>query len=147
MTRRTTEVTIKTPGRDHGKTFLLTEMPAEEGEFWATRALELIEKSNELQPSEEKSSGGMAGLAEATAKRAGINIARHLQDESLNGIWKYVQFQPKDKDAPAQKLREDHIEEWQTRLDLRVAFFRLHVGFFSPENPSTSAPASTPSSS
>jgi len=147
MARRTSEVTIKTQGRDHGKTFVLTEMPAEEGEYWATRALELIEKSSDLQPSAEPQTGGMAALAEATAKRAGINIARHLQDESLNGMWKYVQFQPKDKDAPAQKLRDDHIEEWQTRLDLRVAFFRLHVGFFSPENRSTSAPSSTPSSS
>jgi hypothetical protein len=143
--RRTKDVTIKAQGRDHGKTFLLTEMPAEEGEFWATRALELLE--TELDKKSEKSEGGMAALANAAASRAGINIARRLQDPSLDGMWKYVQFQPKDKEAPAQKLRDDHIEEWETRLDLRVAFFRLHVGFFSPENPSISVPASAPPNS
>lgn len=145
--RRTKEVTIKAQGRDHGKTFLLTEMPAEEGEFWATRALELLENSGELEKKAEKSDGGMAALANAAASRAGINIARRLQDPSLDGMWKYVQFQPKNKEAPPQALREDHIEEWETRLDLRVAFFRLHVGFFSPENPSISESASAPSSS
>lgn len=129
MTRRVKEVTITTPGRDHGKKFVLTEMPAEEGEYWATRALELLEKSGELKTKAD----GMAGLAEAAG--AGINIARHLQDPSLNGIWKYVQFKPDTPKAPLQDFREDHTEEWQTRLELRAAFFKLHVGFFSPENP------------
>lgn len=131
MARRTKEVTITAPGRDHGKKFVLTEMPAEEGEYWATRALELIEKSGELNA--KPAGDGMAGLAEAAG--AGINAARHLQDASLNGMWKYVQFKPENPKAPTQDLREDHIEEWQTRLELRAAFFKLHVGFFSPENP------------
>lgn len=144
MARRTQEVIIKSQGRDHGKTFVLTEMPAEEGEYWATRALELIQSSDDLQ---SQISGGMAALADAVAARAGINITRHLQDASLNGMWKYVKFQPKNKEAPLQDLREDHIEEWTTRLDLRAAFFRLHVGFFSPENPSISGSTSGASSS
>jgi hypothetical protein len=141
MSRRTKEITIKTQGRDHGKTFLLTEMPAEEGEFWATRALELLEKSGELK----EKAAGMAALAEAAG--AGINVARHLQDPSLNGMWQYVQFKPANHKAPAQALREDHIEEWQTRIELRVAFFHLHTGFFSSESPSGSVSTSTPSSS
>lgn len=139
--RRHTTVTISTTGRDHGKTFRLTEMPAEEGEYWATRALELI------QGESETNGGGMAELADVAARRAGINLARRLQNPDLDGMWKYVQFQPENKDAPPQKLREDHIEEWQTRLDLRVAFFKLHVGFFSPENPSISGSTSGPSPS
>lgn len=135
--RRHTTITISAAGRDKGKTFRLTEMPAEEGEYWATRALELIQG--------EVKGGGMAELADAAA--SGINIARRLQNPDLDGMWKYVQFQPENKEAPAQKLREDHIEEWQTRLDLRAAFFKLHVGFFSPESPSISASASGPSPS
>lgn len=143
MTRRTIDVTISSAGRDEGKTFVLTEMPAEEGEYWATRAVELLEKAGALQ--EKPVNDGMAGLAEVAG--TAINVARHLQDSSLDGMWKYVRFRPKNHKAPAQDLRADHIEEWQTRLQLRAAFFRLHVGFFSPENPSTSASASMPSPS
>jgi hypothetical protein len=137
------EVTISSAGRDHGKTFVLTEMPAEEGEYWATRALELIEGSGELHKEGPKESG-MAGLAEAAS---GINVARKLQHPDLDGMWKYVQFRPKKNEAPPQPLRSDHIEEWQTRLELRSEFLRLHVGFFSPENPSTSGSVSGPSPS
>lgn len=139
--RRHTTVKISTPGRDHGKTFRLTEMPAEEGEYWATRAIELIRGA--------ESKGGMADLADVAdaAASEGINLARRLQNPDLDGMWKYVQFQPEDKDAPAQKLREDHIEEWQTRISLRVEFFKLHTGFFSQENPSISESASSPSRS
>lgn len=141
MARRKKSVTITTPGRDHGKVFLLTEMPPEEGEYWATRALELLEKSGELPAkadgTDQSATGAMAALAGAAA--LGINMARHLQDPSLNGMWQYVQFQPKNAKAPPQDLRDDHIEEWVTRLELRAAFFKLHVGFFSVENHSTSA--------
>ncbi len=141
--RQTKEVTIKAEGRDHGKTFILTEMPAYEGELWATRALELLEQSGQFKAQ----GSGAAGLAGAVAARDGIQIARLLQDSSLDGMWKHVQFQPSNRDVPPQPLREDHIEEWRTLLDLRVAYFRLLTGFFSPENPSISGQHSPPSSS
>lgn len=136
MSRRSIEITISNPGRDQGKTFILHEMPAMEGEVWATQAIELIRQAR--GESAEEGQEGMQALAAKKAKGVSPAVARALQDPSLDGIWKYVEFKPKNAEAPAQKLREDHIEEWRTRLSLRVAFLNFHTDFFSPENPSTS---------
>lgn len=144
MARRTIDVTISAPGRDQGKTFILTEMPPYEGEIWATQAIELIRQARNEPPSEAE---GMQALAASKAKGVTPQVARALQDPSLDGMWKYVAFQPKDSDAPPQKLRDDHIEEWRTRLALRVAFLNFHTDFFSPENPSISESPSPLSSS
>ena len=39
MARKTKRVTITAEGRDKGKTFLITELPADQAERWAIRAL------------------------------------------------------------------------------------------------------------
>ena len=39
MARKTKIVTIAAEGRDYGKSYLLTEMPALKAEKWATRAM------------------------------------------------------------------------------------------------------------
>jgi hypothetical protein len=132
VARRNKEVTITEEGRDKGKTFILTEMPAEEGELWATRAMELLELAGFIV-SEETKAAGMAGLA-VTARPFTFATGRALQDASLENMWSYVQFQPKNRDAPPQKLfagDDCQIEEWTTRLKLRVEFVQLHTGFFS----------------
>jgi hypothetical protein len=145
VARRTKEVTITEAGRDHGKTFILTEMPAAQGELWATRAMELLTNAGFIVAEEHKESG-MAGLA-VTAQPFTFATGRALQDPSLESMWGYVQFQPKNREAPPQQLFAGdacQIEEWTTRLKLRVEFVQLHTGFFSRAKPSTSAQPATP---
>src|ERR1700676_584117 len=61
--RKTKTVTITADGRDHGKTFLLTEMSARQAEAWADRAfLALAHSSLDLPPCFENS--GIAGIAQ-----------------------------------------------------------------------------------
>lgn len=137
--RQTKEVVITEPGRDQDKTFVLTEMPAEEGELWATRAMELLELAGFIVSKDTKESG-MAGLA-VSARPFTFATGRALQDPSLDGMWQYVQYQPKNKEAPPQKLfsgKDCQIEEWTTRLKLRVEFVQLHTGFFTHARASTS---------
>jgi hypothetical protein len=132
--RRTKPITISEPGRDEGKTFILTEMPAEQAEVWAMTALDLLRQVGFIGT---EGNGGMAELAKA--RPLTLEAARALQNASLDEMWQYVQFQPKKEGAPPQKLfRGDdcQIQEWRTRLALRVAFLALHTDFFSPENPS-----------
>lgn len=142
--RRTKEVTITEDGRDKGKTFVLTELPAEEGEVWAMRAMELLERAGHAVTEEHKAHG-MQGLALTMRAPLTIANARALQDPSLDGMWKCVKFQPANRDAPPQKLFADEacqIEEWTTRLRLRMEFFRHVTGFFSHEKASTSMESS-----
>ena len=47
MSRKTKQVTIDSEGRDKGKTFVITEMPARKAEAWAMRALLAISKNSE----------------------------------------------------------------------------------------------------
>lgn len=139
MSRRTKNVTITDDGRDKGKTFILTEMPSDEGELWATLALELLEKAGFIVPKEVKE-GGMSGLA-VTAYPFTFATGRALQTPELDGMWKYVQYQPKTEGVPPQKLfagNDCQIQEWTTRLKLRVEFVQLHTGFFTRGRPSTS---------
>ncbi len=68
--RKTKTVVIEAEGRDRGKTFLITEMPARQAEAWADRAfLALAHSSMDLPTGMEHS--GMAGIAQ---------VMRLLQD-------------------------------------------------------------------
>ncbi len=61
--RKTKTVVIEAEGRDQGKAFLLTEMPARQAEAWADRAfLALAHSSIDLPAGMERS--GMAGIAQ-----------------------------------------------------------------------------------
>ena len=162
--RHTREVVISEVGRDEGKIFILTEMPAEEGELWASRALELLDQAFSLVRARDPSivasavaeaaaadkneadsdapvNKGMAGLA-IKSRPFTLPTARALQDPSLDNLWDYIKFQPKDRSAPPQTIFRDpeacQIQEWRTRLKLRMEFLDLHTGFFSPANPSAS---------
>lgn len=162
--RHTREVVITEPGRDLGKMFILTEMPAHEGELWASRALELLDQAFAIVRAKDPSivstaiaaaaaaeeteadsadvpNKGMAGLA-VKSRPFTLPTARALQDPSLDNMWDYVRFQPKDRSAATQPIFRDpeacQIQEWRTRLKLRMEFLDLHTGFFSPADPSAS---------
>jgi len=132
--RKTETIVITAPGRDKGKRFLITEMPALKAERWAYRALLALAHSGiDLGP--EALAAGMQGLALAGIKALNnINFeeARPLLDE----MWDCVQVMPDPKNPeivrPLVMNEEDgdDLEEITTIFQLRERIFRLHTDFF-----------------
>ena len=121
-------------GRDKGKAFHLTEMPATKAENWAIKALLAVGNSG-LEIPENLAAQGMAGLLAVgymNLLKIPFEAAKPLLDEMMD----CVQFVP----SPSIKrpLIDDDIEEVQTRLLLRKAVWNLHMDFFLSESKSTS---------
>lgn len=144
--RKTESFTVTKGGsssanRDYGKTFVLTEMPAIQGEQWATQALVLL-ASNGVQVSPGEASTGMSGLATVLGSKAADNLAllRALQHPSLEGWWDCVRYQhdPKHKPQPINQGEACQIEEISTVIDLRMKVLELHTNFFTDDGQLTS---------
>lgn len=116
-------------GRDHGKVFILTEMPATAAERWATHATALLAKANATDVPE---SGGMATLA--ALPKNGLPALQALQDPSLDAWWDCVAYQHAPNQMPQKIIHGDgcQIEEIGTITKLRMKVLELHLGFFSP---------------
>ena len=128
MARRKLEYSV-TEGRDKGKLFILTEMPASRAERWAMRAaMAAISAGVELPEGIEFQ--GMAGIAQAgiTAfAKIPFDVAGPLLDEMFG----CVQFVPDPTNRSiVRDLIEDDIEDVATRFKLRMELFKLHIGFF-----------------
>lgn len=130
MARKEKFITIDGQGRDKGKVFHLTEMPASQAEWWAMRAIMAMGRGGVDLPDDVRSMG-MAALALEGLKalsKIQPEEAKPLMDEMLD----CVQFVPDPKDHSVRRpLIEADIEEITTRLNLRAEVFRLHVDFFS----------------
>lgn len=126
--RKTTTVTIDSQGRDHGKTFLLREMPASQAEKWAMRAFLGLAKSGATVP-DGISEAGMAGIA-TLGFGVFSGITFDLLEPLLDEMFECVSLIP-DPSRPqvVRALIEDDIEEIGTRLRLRKEVFALHVDF------------------
>jgi hypothetical protein len=123
--RKVEKRTIADKGRDQGKTFVLTEMPATKGEKWATRVLLAVSKSGADIPMDALSLG-MAGVALVGLQmfmRAAWEDAEPLLDEMMTCI------QIETSAGLVRSLIEEDIEEIATRLYLRSEVFELHTGF------------------
>lgn len=126
--RKVLVVTITDQNRDKGKAFQITEMPASQGEAWATRAiLALIAGGVELPEGFENL--GMAGIAEIGLKAlAGLkyDVAEPLLAEMMG----CVQSIP-DPAKPhiVRPIIEEDIEEITTRIKLRAEVWKLHTDF------------------
>lgn len=146
MARHERLVTITADGRDKGKTFRLVEMPADQGEWWAIRALSVLGDAGVSMPPGTLEAG-MAGLAamEATKGMAsalfvvglrmlpGVNTAnlKPLLDEMMTCIT-YVPPTARGVPLPEQPLKDgeySQIDEIATRLKLRADVLELHLGF------------------
>lgn len=134
MARKTEIVNVTSEGRDKGKQFIITEMPALRAERWAFRALLALAHSG-VQLPEGAADGGMAVLASAGLQALNsldFEEARPLLDE----MWSCVQIVPDPKNQSIVRLlviREgegDDIEELTTIFQLRERIFRLHTDFF-----------------
>lgn len=143
--RRTKTLTI--PGtrtdelykRDNGKSFVITEMPADEAErFGITAVMALL--NNGAQIDDAALGAGMAGLA-----LAGLDALNSLKAETLAPLLvdmfaciKYVPDIAGLDPQPIMAGEGSQIEEWSTRLKLRAVWFELHTGFSLPAFPLTS---------
>lgn len=136
MARKVEDYPVTDAGRDRGKVFRLTEMPATQAEKWAGRAFLALARSGVEIP-DDIASAGLAGIVAMGLKAfAGMAFtdAEPLMDEMFRCVQRVV-----DPSNPvyARSLIEDDIEEVQTRLKLRMALFKLHTEFFTLGAPST----------
>ena len=129
MARKTKYFTIDGEGRDNGKMFLLTEMPALQAESWSMRLiLAMIKGGIELPEGFEHM--GMAGVAQVGIKALG-GLEWEVAEPLLNEMMTCVKIVPTpDKPDVVRKLIADDIEEVQTLLKIRMEIFRLHTDFF-----------------
>lgn len=136
MARKVTSLTITSEGRDKGKIFVITELPASQGEEWAMRALFLAMQSGVEIP-DELAGAGLAGLAAVGIKslaRIPFDLAKPLFDQLMS----CVQIVPDRANQQfTRALLEDDVEEITTRLQLRKAALMLHIDFFLSAAPST----------
>lgn len=153
--RKEKTVTITAEGRDRGKAFVLTEMPADQGERWAFRTLLALSRGGFDLPA-GIFDGGMAGLATMLPYLLVIGLkalhgAQWAEFEPLlEEMMLCVQYKPPGN-APLQPLFpgiNSQIEEVATRVKLRQEVLQLHVNFsvtesLSTSDPSPSAPASS----
>jgi flagellar motor component MotA len=135
MARKTANVTIDQEGRDRGKVFVLTELPASKAEAWAYRALlALIAGGVEMPEGFERM--GMAGMAEMGI-RALSGLKWEVADPLLAEMWECVRIMP-DPTKPQiiRALIEEDVEEITTRIKLRAEVWSLHSDFLKAVAPS-----------
>jgi hypothetical protein len=130
--RKTKMVQITDEGRDKGKSFLLTEMPAAKAEKWAMRVLLLVAQSGADIPGGANS--GMAGLAALGIQTILGGMHFEAFEPLLDQMMTCVQIIPdlKQPDYFRPLIDDDvnaDIEEITTRIKLRVEVFNLHVNF------------------
>lgn len=146
MARKTKKVTISSNDRDNGKSFLITEMPADQAESWALRLLFALMNTGVDIPDSAMDAPTMA-LATIGIQALGklpYKEAKPLLDE----MFECVQFLPPNtKIAPIDvgSGENSQIEEVITRMKLRVEVFELHVGFSLPVSAWTSGSKVNPS--
>lgn len=142
MARKIETITIEAPGRDKGKKFILTEMPADQGERWALRALLALTNTGAAVP-EEALGAGMAGLAAVGIQALGMLSAEKVQP-LLDELWPTcVAYEHSTKFPPRTPLggAGGDIEEVGTRITIYKALLKLHTDFSLPVGPPTSGQA------
>lgn len=139
MARQTSKLVIPgvksdTPGqRDDGKTFLLTEMWAYEGQDWAMRLIQAAARGG-LELPDNAAELGMAGLAAAGLKAVLSSphaTVKPLLDEMLRQA--VYTHKPSDPKWPTQAIEPGPncpVEEIKTFVLLHKALLELHLGFF-----------------
>lgn len=123
-----------TDGRDAGKTFRITEMPADQAERWAMRALLAFANAGARLP-DGVLDAGMAGvvaslpmlLVQGVRSLAGMKYedVGSLLDEMMT----CVAFVPPGvpQTFPLMAGRASQVEEIRTRLQLRYEVLQVHM--------------------
>jgi hypothetical protein len=118
--------------RDNGKTFVLTEMSAYEGQDWSLRALLALAASGAALPDGALSTGwaGLAGFGLTALLQAPYGALKPLLDEMLTQA-KYA-HEPNNPKHPLTAITPGincPVEEIKTFLTIQLALFKLHTGF------------------
>ncbi len=135
MARKTRTFTVTAEGRDRNKKFLITEMPADQAERWATRALLALANAGTKLP-DNVLDAGMAGVASmATVFVLSLRSLQGLSYDAVGDLLEEmmacVQFQPPGT-APPQPLfsgENSQIEEVRTRFLLKWEVLQVHTDF------------------
>jgi hypothetical protein len=132
MGLRTATITITREGRDKGKQFLLTEMPAVRAEDWFIRAMMLLGRSGTDVPPDIFQHGA-AGFATIGIGAALSGLGKSPWAEVkplLDEMFSCVSFvSPIGTAQVGSHLVDGQIEEVATRLQLREEVLALHLGF------------------
>lgn len=129
---KTRRVIVTQEGRDKGKTFVITEKPADQAERWFLRALfALLQSRSDI--SADSLQAGAAGIARiGLAALAGIPW--ETAEPLLAELMECVRFQPPRAEIAPMPLTGAEIQEVTTYIALRMAVLELHVGFSLAEN-------------
>lgn len=140
MPRKELRVTITAEGRDKGKVFVLSEMPADQAERWFLRLVLALANAGAKVP-EEVLFAGAAGFAEMlpTLRNSlvvGMRALQGLDYQSvrplLDEMVPFIKWQPPGVGMPVQDIFPGvnaQIEEVSTWIRLRFELIQLHVGF------------------
>ena len=131
MARKEVEIKIE-DGRDAGKVFKITEMPAVPMDKWVTRALILLGKS-------DKGIGALAGTSFESILKA-LSAADYDETEKLlNELLACCSFLKDGVSVPMKgDMIDSVIEEWTTIMRLRVEALKVNLGFLEQDVESTS---------
>lgn len=143
--RKTQSLTITAEGRDKGKTFILTEMPADQGERWANRAFFALTNTGAAVPEEALTAGGWAALAAVGIQALGM-LSHEKVQPLLDELWPACVRYHHATNVPLQEIQtgpNSQIEEIGTRYRIYAEIWKLHTGFSLPVVPPTSGLQST----
>ena len=133
---------IATDGRDKGRRYVITEMPALQAEWWGMRALLALAKS-------DVDIGAIAGMGMAGVAAAGFRALAHIDPLDARPLFDEMLACAQIAPDPAHPafLRpltgDDDVEEVSTLLELRRAIFELHTSFLQSAAPSALPAQST----
>lgn len=134
MARKVVTFTVKSKGRDLGKSFVLTEMSAAQAEKWAARAMLAMMRGG-VQIPDNIVEMGFAGLAVVGLKSM-ENMPWELAEPLMDEMWGCVAYIPDaGKPEVVRKVIDDDIEEVKTRFDIRREILKLHIDFFTSAAP------------
>lgn len=141
MARKSLTVVVSDDNRDKGKTFILSEMPADQAERWAIRLFLALGANGATVP-DGALEAGMAGIAGIALKMLS-SLPEHAALPLLEEMFECVRYQPSNsKIEPLAILPgvNSQIEEVKTRFQLRMRLLELHTGFSMPvATPTTEA--------
>lgn len=125
MARKTCNLVIDEEGRDKGKIFVLTELPALDIERWTVRFVLALGKNGISLPDVQADSGfaGIAGILWVLIAQIAPAEAESLMATMLEGL-------KINEGKIVRDVMSDDIEEPETLLKIRMAWVDLHAGFF-----------------
>lgn len=133
MALKSKEVLIEAEGRDRGKVYVITEMPAAQAEMWAVRAFNGLARANVEIPDTVVGAGivGVWIMGVKMLFAMDFAVCRDLLDEMMA----CVEHVPNPQTPEVRRKLVGNLaiptdtEEVATRIKLREEVFALHVGF------------------